>query len=189
VNVLVLGPQGSGKGTQAKRIAGAHAIAHVATGDILRAAVDEGTDLGREVAPILASGGLVPDEMMIALIRDRLLGENAGFVLDGFPRTVAQAEALDAMLDAIDHRLDLVLLLDAGDEVVTERMLARASAEGRGDDTPEAIARRLELYHELTEPVVEHYREQGCLVVIDGERTIEDVAADISRSLAAASPS
>jgi adenylate kinase len=188
VNILVVGPQGSGKGTQAKRIADAHGIPHVATGDILRSAIDAGTELGRQVAPILADGGLVPDELMIELICERLESEDAGFVLDGFPRTVAQADALDAMLDRIDRRLDVVLLLEASDAVVTARMLARAELEGRSDDTPEAIARRLSLYHELTERVVEHYRDRGNLVIVDGERGIDEVAADIRRSLATAAP-
>lgn len=184
MNVLLLGPQGSGKGTQAKRIADEHGLAHVATGEILRAAIESGTELGRLVAPILDSGGLVPDELMIDLIGERLEREDGGFVLDGFPRTVAQAEALDALLDRIDRRLDVVLLLEVSDEVATARMQGRAVEEGRTDDEPEAIARRLALYHELTEPVVEHYRSAGSLAVVDGERPVEDVEADIRRSLA-----
>jgi adenylate kinase len=186
VNILILGPQGSGKGTQARRIAAEHDVSHVATGDILRGAIDAGTELGRRVEPILERGALVPDDLMIELIRERLEAEDRGFVLDGFPRTVVQAEALDAMLERIERRLDIVLLLDASDGVVTGRMLARAAEEGRSDDTPEVIARRLGLYHELTEPVVEHYRAQGNLAVVDGEQSIVDVEADIRRSLAAA---
>jgi adenylate kinase len=188
MNILMLGPQGSGKGTQGMRIAAEHGIAHVATGDILRASIDAGSELGVLVAPILERGALVPDDLMIDLIRERLDDEDAGFVLDGFPRTLTQAQALDAMLERIERRLDVVLLIEASDDVVTERMLARAAEEGRSDDTPEAIARRLALYHELTRPVVEHYRGESNLTVIDGERPVDEVEADIRRSLAAAAP-
>jgi len=177
-----VGPQGSGKGTQAKLIAEAHAIPHVATGDILRAAVAEGTELGERVRPILEAGELVPDELMVALIRERLADED-GFVLDGFPRTLTQAEALDAMLDEIGKPLDAVLLLEVSDEVSTRRMRGRAELEGRTDDTPETIAKRLRLYHELTRPVVERYRGAGFLVTIDGEQTVDAVTAAIEAAL------
>jgi adenylate kinase len=183
VRILILGPQGSGKGTQAKRIAAARAIPHVATGDILRTAVAEGTELGRKVAPILERGDLVPDDLMVELIRERLAQER-GFVLDGFPRTVPQAEALDAMLAAIGKPLDAVLLLEVGDDVALERLLSRREAEGRTDDAPDVIRNRLRLYHGLTEPVVERYREGGTLVAVDGERSVDDVAAAIEDALA-----
>jgi adenylate kinase len=182
VRVLILGPQGSGKGTQAARIAEATGTPHIATGDILRAAVADGTALGRQVAPILDRGDLVPDGLMVDLIRERLAVEDA-FVLDGFPRTLAQAEALDAMLDEIDKPLDTVLLLAVSDEESTKRLLGRAAAEGRADDTPEAIANRLRLYHELTEPVVERYRRRGSLAEIDGERSMDEVFAAIANVL------
>lgn len=185
MRILILGPQGSGKGTQAKRLAATHGIAHVSTGDILRAAVAEGTELGRRVAPILERGDLVPDELMIDLIRERLERED-GFVLDGFPRTLAQAEALDSMLAGIGRPLDAVLLLEVSDEVSSARMLGRALEEGRVDDAPEVIANRLRLYHELTEPVVARYRAAGTLIEIDGERTIDEVEAEIERALAGA---
>jgi adenylate kinase len=178
VKILLLGPQGSGKGTQAKRIAGDVGVPHIATGDILRQAMADGTELGLRVKPIYDTGQLVPDELMVDLIRERLEDED-GFVLDGFPRTLAQAEALDAMLSAIGKSLDLVLLLSVSDEVATERMLGRAAEEGRADDTPEAIAKRLALYHEMTEPVVEHYRTHGDLVQVEGERSVEQVEAEI----------
>jgi adenylate kinase len=185
VRVLLLGPQGSGKGTQAQRIADAHGVAHVATGDILRTAVAEETELGRRVRPILERGDLVPDELMIDLIRERLT-EEEGFVLDGFPRTLAQAQALDAMLEEIGKPLDTVLLLHVSDEVATARMRGRAAVEGRADDTPEAIANRLRLYHELTSPVVERYRREGTLVEVDGERSMDAVFASIEKALARA---
>jgi adenylate kinase len=182
VRILILGPQGSGKGTQAKRIADAHGIPHVATGDILRAAVAAGTELGRRVAPILDRGDLVPDDLMVDLIRERLAVEDA-FVLDGFPRTLAQAEALDSMLEEIGKPLDNVVLLGVSDAEATRRLLGRAAEEGRADDTPDAIANRLRLYHELTEPVVERYRGSGALVEIDGERSMDEVFAAISVAL------
>jgi len=183
MRILILGPQGSGKGTQAKGIAALHDTPHVATGDILRAAVSQGTELGRRVQPILDRGDLVPDELMVDLIRERLADEE-GFVLDGFPRTVPQAEALDAMLDEIGKPLDAVILLQVSDVVATSRLLARAAAEGRVDDSPVAIQNRLRLYHELTEPVVERYRVEGTLIAIDGDRVIADVAASIGGALA-----
>lgn len=182
MRILILGPQGSGKGTQAKRIADAHGIPHVATGDILRAAIAAGTELGRRVAPILERGDLVPDDLMVDLIRERLAGEDA-FVLDGFPRTLAQAGVLDSMLEEIAKPLDTVVLLEVSDAEATRRLLGRAAEEGRADDAPDAIANRLRLYHELTEPVVERYRDRGALVEIDGERSMDEVFAAISTAL------
>lgn len=152
---------------------------------MFRAAVDEGTDLGRRVEPILASGELVPDELTIALIRDRLSRDDAaaGFVLDGFPRNLVQAEALDEMLWAIGRPLDVVLFFDLDDETATVRMLGRARDENRGDDTPEVMARRLAIYHEQTEPVVERYRAAGTLRALDAGRTVDEVFAQIETAL------
>ena len=182
MRVLVLGPQGSGKGTQAKRMAAAHGIAHVATGDILREAVGEETELGRRVAPILERGDLVPDDLMIDLIRERLEHEN-GFVLDGFPRTLPQAEALDSMLAGIGKPLDAAVLLGVGDDVALERLAGRAREEGRTDDSPDVISNRLRLYHELTEPVVERYRDAGILVEVDGEGAVDEVEQAVEDAL------
>jgi adenylate kinase len=185
VNLLVLGPQGSGKGTQAKRISAAHGIPHVSTGDMFRAAVVAGTELGRRVEPILASGDLVPDDLTVALIRERLSQHDArdGFVLDGFPRNLAQAEALDGMLAEIGRGLDAVLFFDLSDGLAVERIRGRALDEGREDDSPEAIARRLAIYHEQTEPVVERYRATGKLVPLHAARSIEEVSAEIEAAL------
>ncbi len=185
INVLVLGPQGSGKGTQAKRICAARGIPHVSTGDMFRAAIAEGTALGLQVEPILASGELVPDELTIALIRDRLSEDDAdaGFVLDGFPRNLVQAEELDEMLDAIGRPLDAVLFFDLDDETATVRALGRAHEEGRADDTPEVMARRLAIYHEQTKPVVERYRTAGTLHTLDAARGVDDVFVEITEAL------
>ena len=182
MRILILGPQGSGKGTQAKRIAASYDAPHVATGDILRASVADGSELGAQVRPILERGDLVPDDLMVGLIRERLADEDA-FVLDGFPRTVAQAEALDAMLEEIGKPLDAVILLRVSDEVATSRLEARARAEGRADDSPEAIRNRLRLYHELTELVVDRYQLAGIEVIVDGELTMDEVFAAIQDAL------
>jgi adenylate kinase len=185
VNLLVLGPQGAGKGTQAKRIAAEYGVAHVATGDMFRA-LDESTELGRKVKAIMSAGELVPDEITVAMIEERLGQPDAenGFALDGFPRNLAQAEALDAMLGGIGRGLDAILFFDVPDSVGTERALSRARIEGRADDTPEVIARRLEIYHSETEPIVEHYRATGKLVPLHAERTVEEVWAEIQAALA-----
>ncbi len=163
-------------------MASARGGAHVATGDMLRAAVADGSELGRRVEPILERGDLVPDDLMIDLIRERLANEDA-YVLDGFPRTLPQAEALDAMLAEIGKPLDAVILLQVGDDVATKRLQARAAAEGRADDSPDAIRNRLRLYHELTEPLVGRYRQDGMLVTVDGEGSVEKVGADIDDAL------
>ncbi len=185
MNLLVLGPQGSGKGTQAQRISSDFGIPHVSTGDIFRTAIAERSELGRQVEPILAAGDLVPDELTVALIRERLGRDDAGtgFVLDGFPRTVAQAEALDAMLAEVDRTLDAILFFDLDDQGATERLLGRAGDESRPDDAPEVIARRLQIYHEQTEPVVERYRTTGKLVRLAAERSVEAVHAQIQDAL------
>jgi adenylate kinase len=185
VNLLVLGPQGAGKGTQAKRIAADYAIPHVSTGDMFRAAIAARSELGLKVEPVLASGALVPDDITVALIKERLAETDAlrGFILDGFPRNEAQAVALDEMLAGIGRRLDAILFLDLPDEVATERMLSRAEEESRPDDTPEVIAKRLATYHAETEPIVEHYRLTGRLVPLHAERTIPEVYAEIQDAL------
>jgi adenylate kinase len=182
MRILILGPQGSGKGTQAQRIAAAYAVPHIATGDMFRAAVAAGSQLGAQVGPILERGDLVPDDLTIELIRERLAEED-GFVLDGFPRTVPQAEALDAMLEEIGKPLDAVILLQVSDDVATQRLRERAVKEGRADDSPEAIANRLRQYHELTELVVDRYQQAGIEVIVDGEQTMDAVFAAIQDAL------
>jgi adenylate kinase len=185
VNILLLGPQGSGKGTQADRIAAEYGIPHIASGDMLRAAIAAGTPLGLQVKPIYEAGELVPDETMVGLIGERLEEPDTtdGFVLDGFPRTIRQAEALDAMLREIGQELTVVFALQVPDEICIERLLGRAQIEGRPDDTPDAIRTRLEIYHRETKPVIEHYRTQGILVTIHGERTPNEVFAEIQAAV------
>jgi adenylate kinase len=185
LDVLLLGVQGSGKGTQAKRIASDYGLAHIATGDILRAAMAAETQLGRRVRPIYDAGELVPDDLMIDLIRERLQSPDTenGFILDGFPRTMAQADALDSMLSEIDRPLAVVFELQVPDEVAIDRLSKRAVEEGRPDDTPEAIATRIQLYHQETEPLVSHYRLAGNLVGIHGNQPENDVFAEIQEAL------
>ena len=184
MNILVLGPQGSGKGTQAKRIASGRRLPHVSTGEMFRA-VDGASELGRNVTATMERGELVPDGITIRMIQERLAEDDArgGFILDGFPRNLAQAEALDEMLAEIGRALDVIFFFDLDDETATARALGRAQAEGRIDDTPESIARRLALYHEQTEPVVEYYRTTGKLVPLQARSSIEDVSEEIEKAL------
>jgi adenylate kinase len=182
VNLLVLGPQGAGKGTQAKRIEADYGIPQIATGDMFRAAIAAGSELGKRVEPILAAGELVPDDLTIALIRERVEGAN-GFILDGFPRNLEQADALDALLRELDKPLDAILFFDLPENVAVERMAGRAKDEGRADDKPEVIRRRLDVYREKTIPVVEHYRATGKLVPLHAERSIDEVYKEIQDAL------
>jgi adenylate kinase len=166
-------------------------VPHIATGDILRAAIAQGTELGLQVKPIVESGGLVSDELMVGLIRERLADEDteSGFVLDGFPRTLAQAEALDSMMREIERSFTAVLALQVPDDVARERLVGRAQKEGRTDDTPDAIDRRLALYHEQTEPLLEYYRTRGRFVPIHGDRSEGEVFAEIQQAVEQAAES
>ena len=185
MNLLLLGPQGSGKGTQAKLIADAYDVPHVSTGEMLRDAIARADDLGRRVQPIVDSGQLVPDELMVELVRFRLGRSDAagGFVLDGFPRTIPQAEALDAVLPELGKDLDLVLELQVSETVSINRLLERAEAEGRADDTPEAIRTRLALHNRNAEALSEYYRARGILVGVHGDRPIQAVFAEVQQAI------
>jgi adenylate kinase len=185
VNLLLLGPQGSGKGTQAARISAEYRIPHVSTGDMFRAALANGSELGRRIKPLYEAGELIPDDLTVELIEARLGQDDArdGFVLDGFPRNLAQAETLDRMLEAIGRELDAILLFELPTELAEERALGRARQEGRTDDTPEALARRLAIYQDQTVPVVERYRATGKLVPLRADRTVNEVFAEIQAAL------
>jgi len=187
LNILLLGPQGSGKGTQAKRLAGTYGLAHVVTGDMIREMKEQPSDAGRELKAVYDRGDLVSDDLMIRLIRDRLdRGDTIpGFVLDGFPRTMAQAEALDELLQELGRALDIVFEFQVPDrQQLRDRMLKRAAEESRSDDSPEAIERRLELYERETAPLVEWYRTtRGNVVGIHADRTIDEVFHEITEAL------
>jgi adenylate kinase len=188
LDIVVLGPPGAGKGTQAKLIETDRGIPQIATGDMLRAAIAVGSELGLRVKAIVDRGDLVPDELMIDLIREELSADVTadGFVLDGFPRTLAQAEALDAMLAELGRRLALALEFRVPEEVAVERLVGRARKEGRTDDAPEVIRHRLEVFRRQTEPVLEHYRAQGILVAVHAERSVDQVQAEVQEALEAA---
>ena len=160
---IIFGPPGSGKGTQAARLEEEMRIHHLSTGDILRGEVAKGTGLGLEVGRIMAAGDLVPDDLIVDVVRARLpeAEEGAGALLDGFPRTEAQARALDAMLRDEGHKVDFVVALDVPEKLLVDRLLHRAQVEGRTDDTHDVIAERMREYHKLTEAVLDHYRKQG----------------------------
>ena len=160
---IIFGPPGSGKGTQAARLEEEMRIHHLSTGDILRGEVAKGTGLGQEVGRIMAAGDLVPDDLIVDVVRARLpeAEQGAGALLDGFPRTEAQAQALDAMLRDEGHKVDFVVALDVPEKLLVDRLLHRARVEGRTDDTRDVIAERMREYHKLTEAVLGHYRKQG----------------------------
>jgi|SRR5579862_2214577 len=187
MNILVLGPQGSGKGTQAKRIKATYGIPHIATGDMIREMMELDTPAGREVREVYDRGDLVGDDLMIRLIRERLdRGDTLpGFVLDGFPRTMAQAQALDDLLSDLGRSIDIVFDLHVPDrEQLRERLLKRAEEEHRSDDTPEAIQRRWELYELETAPLVEYYRStRGNVVGIHADRSIAEVFHEVREAL------
>ena len=185
LNILLLGPQGAGKGTQARRISNEYGIPHIASGEILRNEIAAGTELGRRVKDVYDRGDLVSDDLMIELIRTRLEQPDTegGFVLDGFPRTTVQADALDSMFNEIGRNFSVVFALQIPDEVAFARLRRRAQIEGRGDDTDEAIRRRLDNYHRETAPLIEYYRARGRLVPIHGDRTENEVFAEIQQAL------
>ncbi|CAN5484436.1 adenylate kinase [soil metagenome] len=175
--LLIVGPQGSGKGTQGIRIADAYGIPAISTGDMFRAAVASGSDLGNQVTEIMQSGNLVPDELTSAVVRDRLTQADAaqGFLLDGYPRNVGQVADLDAFLAGRGEQLDAVIELVVPREESIERLTLRAAEQGRADDTEEAIANRLAIYERETAPILDVYRERGIAVEIDGVGTLDEI--------------
>ena len=187
MNILLLGPQGSGKGTQAKLISHTYGIPQVATGDMIREIKELDTELGRRVREIYDRGDLVDDATIVELIESRLdRGDTIpGFILDGFPRNTPQAEALDELLARLGRELDVVFEYQMPDrEVLLERLAKRAAEEGRTDDTPEAIGKRLEIYDRETAPLVEYYRStRGNVVGIHADRSIDDAFAEIRAAL------
>ncbi|HLN93466.1 MAG TPA: adenylate kinase, partial [Thermoanaerobaculia bacterium] len=186
MRVIFLGPPGCGKGTQAKLLGERLGVPAISTGDMLREAVRQGTPLGLRAKSIMEAGELVPDDVVIGLIRERIGAPDArqGFLLDGFPRTVEQARALDRLLAGNGVSLDTVLNLLVPETTLVERMLRRAVNEGRSDDRPETVSERLRVYREKTAPLVDHYRALGVLSDIDGSGEIAEIAGRIDRALA-----
>ena len=185
MRLIILGPPGAGKGTQAAKIAEKFGIPAISTGDIFRANIKNETPLGLQVKEVLASGGYVTDEITNAIVRDRLFEDDAeqGFLLDGFPRTAAQVDTLDAILAEHGHQLEAVLELTVDSEAVVQRLLKRAEIEGREDDTEEVIRERQAIYRRETAPLTEVYSDRGLLVQVDGMGSVDDVFTRISQAL------
>ena len=181
MNLILFGPPAAGKGTQAKRLVELRGMVQLSTGDMLRAAIAAGSALGKRVEGIMQRGDLVPDEVVIALIEEQLPAAEAagGAIFDGFPRTVAQAEALDHMLDARRRPIDLVVRLKVDDEALTRRIAGRFAESGRPDDNPDSFKVRLGAYNAQTAPLIPYYQHHNKLVEVDGMGSVEDVASAI----------
>ncbi|ANH36905.1 Adenylate kinase [Nocardioides dokdonensis FR1436] len=180
-----MGPPGAGKGTQATFVAQHHGVPAISTGDIFRANVSQGSELGLEAQRYMDAGEYVPDEVTNSMVRNRIAEDDAapGFLLDGYPRTLAQVQELDSMVEATGHRLDAVVVLTVEMDEIVQRLLQRAQTEGRTDDTEDVIRRRQELYIEQTEPLVEVYRERGLLVEVNGMGEVAEVTSRILDAL------
>jgi adenylate kinase len=185
MRIILMGPPGAGKGTQAKIIADRLRVPAISTGDIFRANVSQDTPLGREARRYMDAGDYVPDEVTNAMVRDRISQDDArhGFLLDGYPRTVAQVEELDRMLAAAGSSLDAVVVLTVDNEELVARLLHRAEVEGRSDDTEDVVRHRQDVYHEQTEPLLAVYAERGLLVEVDGMGEVGEVTARVLAEL------
>jgi adenylate kinase len=177
MNLILLGPPGAGKGTQGHRLSERYGMPEISTGDILRSAVRKGTPLGREAKSYMDRGALVPDGVMIGIVRERLAQDDteSGFILDGFPRTVAQAEALAQLSEEQKRPIESVISIDVPQEELLQRLSGRSQREGRRDDTDEAIRHRLEVYERETAPLIDYYRRQGLLRCIAGVGTVDEI--------------
>ena len=206
MNIVLLGGPGAGKGTMAQRLVAEFGIAHISTGDLLRAAVKGGTELGIQAKKYMDAGELVPDQLVIDLVKERLAADDAqeGFILDGFPRNTVQAVTLDSELSAMDRTIDCALLIDVAPEVIVERLSGRRTCRAcgytgtaadavcpkcggemyqRDDDKPETIKNRLDVYEKSTSPLVEYYRGQGLLKAVDGAHAIDEVYTSVKEAL------
>ncbi|HLS84453.1 MAG TPA: adenylate kinase [Arenimonas sp.] len=181
MRLVLLGAPGSGKGTQAARLRDHLDVPHISTGELLRAAVKAGTPLGLQARAVMEAGQLVSDEIVLGMLEERLTAGDTGkgFILDGYPRNLAQANALDALLARLGQPVDIAVQLDVGNDLLIERLAGRAQAEGRADDSPEAVRKRLEVYEEATAPVVDFYARAGRLVRVDGVGSMDEVFARI----------
>lgn len=185
INIVLFGPPGAGKGTQSKLLIDNYQLIHCSTGDMLRAEMASGSELGDEVKHIIAEGKLVSDEIVIELIRKRLVAhpEAKGYIFDGFPRTVAQAEALDNLLSSNNTKIDLMVKLVVPEEELVARLVKRGQEQGRTDDTEDVIRNRIEVYKNNTLPVAEYYKGQGKLNEVNGVGTVEEIASRVSTVL------
>lgn len=213
MRLVLLGPPGAGKGTQASAIVKKYSIPHISTGDIFRSNIKEGTELGKQVESYMNKGLLVPDELVVSIVKDRLTKDDCknGFLLDGFPRTVAQAEALDEELSNMNIKLDRVINIEVGKEILIERAIGRrickdcgatyhikynpSKEEGicdvcggelyqRDDDNKDTVEKRIEVYHKQTKPLIDYYDKKGLLLNVDGTKSIEEIFNEIVESLA-----
>ena len=187
MRLVLLGAPGSGKGTQAAKLRDSLGIPHVSTGDLLRAAVKAGTPLGMQAKAVMDAGNLVSDDIVLGMLEERVSQDDAkaGFILDGYPRNVAQCAALEALLERLGQPLDVAVKLDVPNELIVERIAGRAAAEGRVDDTPETVRARLRVYAEQTAPVADHFAEIGKLVTVDGVGELDKVFQRILGALPA----
>jgi adenylate kinase len=186
MRLVLLGAPGSGKGTQAARLKEHLQVPHISTGDLLRAEVAAGSALGLQAKTVMARGDLVSDEILLGMLEDRLSRADvaAGFILDGYPRNLAQADALGQLLARIGQPMDHAVQLDVDTDLLVDRLAGRAKAEGRADDTPEAVRNRLNVYNEVTAPVIDFYRQHGMLKVVDGEGSMDQVFTRIIEMIA-----
>ena len=188
MRLVLLGAPGSGKGTQAARLKEHLQVPHISTGDLLRAEVAAGTPLGKEAKDIMARGELVSDAILLGMLEDRFSRPDTrnGFILDGYPRNLVQADALDKLLQRIGQPMDYALQLDVDNELLIERIAGRAKAEGRDDDNPESVRKRLSVYDQQTAPVIEFYRQHGQLTAVDGVGSMDEVFNRIVEAIAPA---
>ena len=177
MRLVLLGAPGSGKGTQATRLKEYLQVPHISTGDLLRAEVAAGSALGLQAKEVMARGELVSDDILLGMLRERFSREDTrpGFILDGYPRNLAQAAALDELLGSLGQKFDAAVQLTVDNEQIIERLAGRAKAEGRADDNPESVRKRLEVYDAQTAPVIEFYRQHGQLTVVDGVGSLDEV--------------
>ena len=185
MRIVFLGAPGSGKGTQASRLRTELGLAHISTGDLLRAAVGAGTPLGLKAKAVMESGNLVSDEIVLGMLEERIAqpDAHAGFILDGYPRNLAQAAALDKLLAELGQAFDAAVQLTVDNEQIIERLAGRAKAEGRADDTPESVRHRLNVYDQQTAPVIDFYRQHGQLTVVDGVGSLDEVFTRIIEAI------
>ena len=186
MRLVLLGAPGSGNGTQAARLKEHLQVPHISTGDLLRAEVAAGSPLGLQAKEVMARGELVSDDILLGMLKDRFSREDtrAGFILDGYPRNLAQAAALDELLESLGQKFDAAVQLTVDNEQIVERLAGRAKAEGRADDNPESVRKRLQVYDEQTAPVIEFYRQHGQLSVVDGVGPLDEVFERILQAVA-----